>query len=281
MRSLKLHLRRYSLYVADSASPIPPAKFMVGRLLRVDVGVRGMAISAARSRGVPFGDPLHLPGQKRAWRKCVVVAAGKGLVLAGPETPEIHRLNPETGTDVKFSSTCRRNLAGLFQGDGGFAFAAADGVTILSPDMTESRPWSIRSPMYHIASTMPNVTGKVDFGRVPPTGGDRTSDVSIVSTPTHSDDLCRRFHLFQRSFVQPRRKDDVPHVSHERTIYAYDLDLAGGEISNRRVFVVVGALEGVPDGSPDAELFLVDPLGGSRITRYAPDGRIDRKIECR
>jgi sugar lactone lactonase YvrE len=69
--------------------------------------------------------------------------------------------------------------------------------------------------------------------------------------------------------------------SHERTIYAYDIDLAGGQLSNRRVFVVVDALEGVPDGSTvDAEGYLWSThWGGSCITRYAPDGRVDRKIE--
>ncbi len=66
--------------------------------------------------------------------------------------------------------------------------------------------------------------------------------------------------------------------THRNTIWAYDFDLAGGEIANARVFAAGG---GRPDGScVDAEGCLWNAeYGGWRIVRYTPEGRIDRKID--
>jgi sugar lactone lactonase YvrE len=63
-------------------------------------------------------------------------------------------------------------------------------------------------------------------------------------------------------------------------IWAFDFDLAAGTISNRRVFADLTARKALPDGSCiDADGFLWNAeYGGHRITRYAPDGRIDRSI---
>jgi sugar lactone lactonase YvrE len=66
-----------------------------------------------------------------------------------------------------------------------------------------------------------------------------------------------------------------------RVIWAYDFNLATGAIANRRAFVDVPADAGVPDGlCVDAEGCVWSAhWGGSRVTRYDPDGRIERVIE--
>ena len=63
-------------------------------------------------------------------------------------------------------------------------------------------------------------------------------------------------------------------------ILAYDFDLAGGTIANQRVFADVPQEDGWPDGLiADAEGYLWSAhWGGSRLTRYAPDGSIDRVL---
>jgi sugar lactone lactonase YvrE len=65
------------------------------------------------------------------------------------------------------------------------------------------------------------------------------------------------------------------------TIWAFDLDVKSGSISNRRVFVDYTATKDRPDGAcVDAEGFIWNAIfAGGRVVRYAPDGRIDRTIK--
>jgi sugar lactone lactonase YvrE len=66
----------------------------------------------------------------------------------------------------------------------------------------------------------------------------------------------------------------------QHQIWAFDLDIAAGTIANRRVLVDLRDRKGTPDGScVDVDGFLWNAeYGGRRITRYAPDGRVDRMI---
>ena len=65
-----------------------------------------------------------------------------------------------------------------------------------------------------------------------------------------------------------------------RVIYAYDFDPASGLIKNRRPFVQVPEGEGFPDGlCVDGEGFIWSAhWDGWRITRYDPDGKVERVI---
>ena len=66
----------------------------------------------------------------------------------------------------------------------------------------------------------------------------------------------------------------------KRTIFAFDCS-EGGAISNRRVFVeLVAAEEGYPDGmTVDSEdCVWLAHFGGSRITRYSPEGKVIQVI---
>ena len=67
----------------------------------------------------------------------------------------------------------------------------------------------------------------------------------------------------------------------QETIWAYDLDTATGDITNKRVFAGEGSAPGAPDGSiVDAEGYLWNARwGGSCIARFAPDGTLDRTVE--
>jgi len=66
----------------------------------------------------------------------------------------------------------------------------------------------------------------------------------------------------------------------QRVIYAYDFDLESGSIEKRRKFVTVPEEEGYPDGlTVDSEGFIWSAhWDGWRITRYDPDGKIDKVI---
>lgn len=65
-----------------------------------------------------------------------------------------------------------------------------------------------------------------------------------------------------------------------RRIYAYDFDIETGTLANRRTFVDVPEGAGVPDGlAVDAEGFVWSAhWDGWCITRYDPQGRVDRVI---
>ncbi len=65
-----------------------------------------------------------------------------------------------------------------------------------------------------------------------------------------------------------------------RTIYAYDFDLARGEIAHRRPFVELAEAQGRPDGlAVDAEGFVWVALwDGWTILRYDPEGRVALRV---
>lgn len=67
----------------------------------------------------------------------------------------------------------------------------------------------------------------------------------------------------------------------KRTIFTYSFDIDSGDIRDRRVFADFPEGSGAPDGSTvDADGFLWNAVyGGSRLNRYAPDGRLDRVVE--
>jgi sugar lactone lactonase YvrE len=69
--------------------------------------------------------------------------------------------------------------------------------------------------------------------------------------------------------------------SHTPTVWAYEFDPATGEAGNRRVYVDLGYMNGVVDGSTvDAEgcYWLTVPFKG-KVMRFDPDGRLMRTIE--
>ncbi len=67
----------------------------------------------------------------------------------------------------------------------------------------------------------------------------------------------------------------------ERAIVAFDYDTQTGGIGARRTVASIPEGRGVPDGScVDAEGFVWNAVWeGSRVDRYAPDGRLDMTIE--
>jgi sugar lactone lactonase YvrE len=66
-----------------------------------------------------------------------------------------------------------------------------------------------------------------------------------------------------------------------RTIFSFDFDLDSGTPYNRRIFAELPLGSGVPDGATvDSEGFLWSAnFDGGCITRYAPNGSVDRVIQ--
>ena len=68
--------------------------------------------------------------------------------------------------------------------------------------------------------------------------------------------------------------------SYSHQIWAFDFDLETGAMENKRVFAAIAEDAGVPDGATvDADGFVwCAHMFGSRVSRYAPDGSLDRTI---
>ena len=66
----------------------------------------------------------------------------------------------------------------------------------------------------------------------------------------------------------------------QQEFWAYDYDIATGEIRNRRVFATTHDDPGVADGSTVDEegcMWNAQVIGGD-LVRYAPDGSVERRI---
>jgi D-xylonolactonase len=65
-----------------------------------------------------------------------------------------------------------------------------------------------------------------------------------------------------------------------RKVYKYDVDPASGALRNKRMFALLPAEEGIPDGlTVDSEGFVwLAQWYGSQVARYDPDGRVERRI---
>lgn len=68
--------------------------------------------------------------------------------------------------------------------------------------------------------------------------------------------------------------------SARRIIYRYDFDVASGTIHNKKIFAKIADDAGFPDGlAIDSEGYIWNAhINGWVITRYSPDGKIDRVI---
>jgi len=199
--------------------------------------------------------------------------------------PEIHRFDPATGEDVKLDLDLPAQLGGLVPlKNGGMALAAADGITLLSPDLKR------RQTLVNPIAGQPNISfndakcdrqgrlwaGTTDRNEVEALGKLYRIDPDGTATVFADGFVCSNGPSFS-----PDGRRMYHSCSHERLINVYDIDPGTGNASRPRPFTTFTAAEGVPDGSTvDAEgYFWSTHWGGSRVTRYTPNGRIDRIID--
>lgn len=199
--------------------------------------------------------------------------------------PEIHRFDPATGTDVKFDVDLPPQLGGLVpHSGGGLALAAADGISILSPDMKRRR--TLVNPI----EGRPNISfndakcdrqGRLWAGTTDRMEAEALGQLYRIDPEGVATCFAEGFVCSNGPSFSPDGRVMYHSCSHERVINAYDIDPATGRASNPRPFARIDPSKGVPDGSTvDAEGYLWSThWGGSRITRFAPDGSIDREIE--
>lgn len=198
--------------------------------------------------------------------------------------PELHRFDPSSGRDEMLDVGALPEQLGALvprQG-GGFVLAASDGISIVREnDRTPFVNPIDGTPRASFNDAKCDRQGRLWAGttdrletdplgclyRIDPDGSVRAfADGYVCSNgPSFSPDGRTMYHT----------------RSQDRVIYAYDIDPRNGAASNGRVFARIDPRDGIPDGSTvDTEGHLWSThWDGWRITRYRPDGTVERVID--
>src|SRR5215813_1746803 len=199
--------------------------------------------------------------------------------------PAIYRFDPASGANEQLRAEIGNYVGGLvFRERGGWIVVKEDGISAV--DALNGR----RQVLLHPEAALPGNwfndckcdrrgrlwTGTADRGEKEASGSLYVVDAALRARKVDSGIICANGPAFS-----PDGKTAYFADSYVRRIFRYDIDPASGEVGPRRIFATVPDDAGFPDGmTVDGEGFLWNAhWDGWRVTRYAPDGRIDRVIE--
>jgi sugar lactone lactonase YvrE len=197
------------------------------------------------------------------------------------KAPAVYRYVPETADKKRWPMPERIGFL-LPRRGGGFLAGFKSGVANVDLDSGKIEP--LGGPEYDLPGNRLN-DGKVDFaGRA--WFGSMDDDEVSETGKLYSMDSDGEITMVDDGYVVtngPAISPDGGTLYHtdtfRRTIYAFDLR-PNGALENKRVFVETAPDAGYPDGmTVDAEGFLwVAHFGGWRLTRFRPDGSIERTL---
>src|SRR5882672_2031622 len=198
--------------------------------------------------------------------------------------PGVYRFDPASGRNEQLQADIGTYVGGLvFRQSGGWIVVKEDGISAVDP--VSGR----RQVLLHPEADLPGNwfndckcdrlgrlwTGSADRKEQDPTGNLYVIDARLGVRKVDSGIICANGPAFS-----PDGRTAYFADSFARKIFRYDIDPATGAVGPRSTFVTVPDEAGVPDGmTVDTEGFLWNAQwDGWRVTRYAPDGRIDRVI---
>ena len=206
----------------------------------------------------------------------------QALYWVDVKAPALHRYQPTSGAmdswpmPEPIGSIARRE-------GGGFVAAFKSGFAFL--DLKGSQLEGIGDPEPELPGNRLN-DGKCD-GQGRFWVGSMDDGERLSTGWLYRLDPDRTWHRMDGTYVVsngPAFSPDGTTIYHtdscQRLIYSFDVNSAG-ELRNKRVFVRLTEGDGFPDGmTTDAEGFLwVAHWGGSRVTRFSPQGAADTVIE--
>jgi D-xylonolactonase len=197
--------------------------------------------------------------------------------------PELHRLDPVTGVDVRIAIDLPDQLGGIVRrAGGGLALAASDGISLLEPDLQS------RAVLVNPIAALPQASfndakcdrqGRLWAGTTDRKMREKVACLYRIDPNGEATAFAAGLIVSNGPSFSPDGRIIYHSATAEKTIYAGDLDPDNGHVGDFRVFAKVDV--GWPDGTTvDADGCLwTTHYNGGRITRYTPAGRIDRVIE--
>jgi L-arabinonolactonase len=198
------------------------------------------------------------------------------------KAPAIHRWRPDKGTHHTWPAPSVVGALAL-RAKGGLVLALKSGLAFYDPD---------RGALRTVAAPEANVPGnRMNDGKCDALGRFWVGTMHDAETEATG-------HLYRLDADHSVTRFDAGFVvtngmgwsgdgrtmyftdSAERTIWAYDFDMAAGLLGARRLFARVPEADGYPDGlTVDAEDHVWScHWAGSRVTRYRPDGTVERSV---
>ncbi|WP_420612579.1 SMP-30/gluconolactonase/LRE family protein [Candidatus Spongiisocius sp.] len=198
----------------------------------------------------------------------------------------VHRYDPETGIDETRSIPGRPGSMVRTGQAGRLLIAAENELVWFDWESGTVTPW--------VTLETPGTGNRLNDGRTDPAGRYWVGSMYEVAADRRFTGQLYRIEG-DGSFSVIRREVGVPNAlsfdperdrmyfadSLHSTIWAYDYDLDTGTARNETVFTEFSGLPGRPDGAcVDSEGCLwVAAVHGGAVLRFAPDGRLDRRID--
>lgn len=198
--------------------------------------------------------------------------------------PHVHRLDYASG-EVQTWEMPKIIGSMAVRAAGGVICALADGVYALDLETGET---SLLASHPDLNEMVQLADGKVD----------RNGRFIVGSSDRSMKDRRGKVYSLEPGATQLREIDDDIALSNgpcwsldnktfyhadsiAKNIYAYDYDIATGDLSNRRVFASTESFGGIPDGATvDAEDHLWSAIcEGGKLVRFRPDGSVERIVE--
>ncbi len=198
--------------------------------------------------------------------------------------PAIYRYDPATGRNSRVKAGLQGYIGGMvFRRNGGMMIVDQRGIFAVEPKSERLKPFA--KPAKEMRQLWFNDVKCDRQGNLWTGAGDRkeAKPIGVVyrltprakATKIDSKFICPNGPAFS-----PDGRVCYFSDSYACKIYRYDIDPASGKVGSRRLFAAVPEGHGVPDGmTVDAEGGLwCCHWDGWRVTRYDPDGGVDRVI---
>lgn len=199
----------------------------------------------------------------------------------------VHAFSPDTGNDRAWPFEMRPSAIGRTRDPSRLLVAAENEMVWLDLDSGDVTKWlTLEEPRFDV---------RLNDGRCDPVG---RFWIGGMYDPTSAREFVAYLHRVEPDGTSTTVRDKVGCANGlafspdgttmywadtlDRTVWAYDYDLATGEQHNERVFLQFGSeLPGKPDGAcvDETGCYWIACVGGAAVARITPNGAVDRVVD--